>query len=163
LAGVLEELGRIEEALIYVAPLLSAEPKVKAAHEIANLMLGGRTSGPLVAERLEDIADKLDGSTAASLLQFLIEAREETATMRDARRRWYKRAVVLQPCTLSLSSIIAGVGEMPDELTLWDAAEAKARQDGELGAVVEAYGKAILEGDAEGLRASSGDGTLAEE
>lgn len=139
----LDALGRDEEALDVLAPLLSIVPPHKAAHEIARLMLADPRSGARAAEHLERFARQADEPTAARVLELLLAAREETFGMMSARRRWYRRALELASFAAPLQVLVQGALDLPDELGVWDAAERVARESGELGRVVRAYAEVI--------------------
>jgi tetratricopeptide (TPR) repeat protein len=148
-AHLLVDLDRPEEAITLLAPALTAVPRLEAAHEIAREMLGGARFGIAVANQLERMASKADDTSSVRLLSVLVDARVETCATPDARRRWYLSLLERSHGTsgVSLSTIVQGAAEMPKELALWKAAERVAREQGELGVVLHAYGETLSRGD----------------
>src|SRR5262249_4790501 len=136
-------IGRPDDAVSYLVPLLVTTPPLENAHDIARQMLADPRLGEAVALKLEGLATeglRTDEDTAAGLFETLIEAREATARMPEARRRWFRSAVELSKRipVLSLPSIVRGALDLPNELPLWEAAERIGRELGQLTTVVGA-------------------------
>jgi lipopolysaccharide biosynthesis regulator YciM len=96
-------------------------------------------------ERLVQIAPEADRAPVAfKMAQLLVDLGRP-----DDARSWLRRAVEC-PADANperLSAILRGAIDFPDELVLWQKAEAIARELGQLDVVVCAYGEVIARGD----------------
>jgi tetratricopeptide (TPR) repeat protein len=146
LARLLSQLGRREEALVCLAPLLAVTPPVEPAREHARSILADPKSGALAAEQLESLANLAEEGAGAQMFAFLVETREAAGVRRESRRRWFRRALELSDGdpVVSFPTIVEGAIDLPDEIALWEAAERMGRARGELGVVARAYGEALV-------------------
>ncbi len=144
---LLEELGRPAEAAIALAPLFGAVPPILAAHQMMQRTLADEAGRSAVVERLEKLAAEAGAATSLRVYAFLVDARAETATMPEARRRWLHRIVelTLDPVA-ALAAAVEGAVEAPDSLLLWDSAERIARQSGQAEVVSRAYHRVLVGG-----------------
>src|SRR5262249_5003667 len=117
-ARLLEELGRPAEAVASLAAVLAVSPPIRTAHEMARRMLGDPASGAAVAAQLERTANDAEHGAASRLFAFLVEARQETAAMPEARRRWARCVVELSTGVpeIGLSAIVQAALDFPDEI-----------------------------------------------
>ena len=83
-----------------------------------------------VAEHIERLAEGEDPAAARRVLQFLIEARQETAPMTEARGRWFERLVELSAGDrrAMFATAVQGAAERPEATVLWEHAERIARE-----------------------------------
>jgi DNA-binding SARP family transcriptional activator len=144
---LLEEMGRPAEAALALAPLFDVEPPIAAAHQMLQRTLADAGARAQVVERLEQLAEGADRPTRVRVYGFLLKARDETATMGEARRRWHERLVDLeeQPAA-ALQAAVDGAVEFPAVTHLWETAETVARSHGLGEAVSRAYHKVLVEG-----------------
>ena len=144
---LLEEMGRPAEAALALAPLFDVEPPIAAAHQMLQRTLADASARAQVVERLEQLAEGSDRPTRVRVYGFLLKARDETATMGEARRRWHERLVDLeeQPAA-ALQAAVDGAVEFPAVTHLWETAETVARSHGLGEAVSRAYHKVLVEG-----------------
>jgi predicted Zn-dependent protease len=144
---LLEELGRPAEAAIALAPLFGAVPPIQAVHQMMQRTLADATGRAAIVERLEQLAAEAGDATSLRVYAFLVDARAETATMPEARRRWRQRIVELtnDPAG-ALAAAVDGAIEVPDSMPLWDAAERIARETGPMDAVSRAYHRVLVGG-----------------
>ena len=126
---LLEDLGRPAETAVALAPLLDVVPPIPAVRQMMKRTLADPSARTQVAEHIERLALSEDTGAARRVLQFLIEARHETASMKDARRRWYERLVELSvgDRRAALTIALQGAVERPEATTLWDHAERLVR------------------------------------
>jgi tetratricopeptide (TPR) repeat protein len=154
-----ERSGRLDDALNCLAPLLVAVPRMQEAHDIARRMLADSKWEGRVARRLEELANGMretDASAAVRLFEVLIDAPAENVG-RDERRRWYRSAVDLSEHALGLALLVRGAVELPDETSLWEAAERSGREVGQLGAVVSAYAEVLTRPAADAVEVALAD------
>jgi tetratricopeptide (TPR) repeat protein len=144
---LLEDLGRPAEAALALAPLLDVVPPLPAARQMMRRALADPAARAEVADSVEQLAKGEDRPAARRVLQFLIDARDETASLSGARRRWFERLVELSaPDAKSvLSAALRGAVEQPDAVTLWDHAERAAREIGQPEQVVKGYRDALVD------------------
>jgi tetratricopeptide (TPR) repeat protein len=144
---LLEDLGRPAEAALALAPLLDVTPPLPAARQMMRRALADPAARAEVAESVEQLAKGEDRPAARRVLQFLIDARDETASLSGARRRWFERLVELSApdAKAVLSAALRGAVEQPDAVTLWDHAERAARDIGQPELVVKGYRDALVE------------------
>ncbi len=144
---LLEDLGRPAEAALVLAPLLDVAPPIPAARQMMRRALADPAARAEVAESVEQLAKGEDRAAARRVFQFLVDARDETASMAGARRRWFERLVELSApdSKAVLSAALRGAVELPEAVDLWDQAERAARQVGQAEAVVKAYRDALVE------------------
>lgn len=139
------ELGRHSEATLALAPALTEGPPFAPALELGRRLLGDPAIREEVIERLESLAT---GSATRPILEFLVAAREETAAMPEARRKWFHQLVDLAESEVSedaLAFALQGVLEAPDALTLWEAAERISQRLGMAELVASAYHRVFVE------------------
>jgi tetratricopeptide (TPR) repeat protein len=144
---LLEDLGRPAEAALALAPLLDVVPPLPAARQMMRRALADPAARQEVAESVERLAGGDDRAAARRVFQFLIDARDETASLAGARRRWFERLVDLSApdARAVLSAATRGAVELPDAMTLWDHAERAAREVGQAELVVKAYRDALVD------------------
>jgi tetratricopeptide (TPR) repeat protein len=145
LARILVQLRRPQEAVVCLAPLIAAAPPLEPARDLARSMLADPKSGALVAEQLESLANLAEEGAGARMFGFLVETRGIASTLREARRRWFRRAIELSDGDppVSFATIVQGATELLDEIALWEAAERMGRARGELAVVARAYVQAL--------------------
>jgi DNA-binding SARP family transcriptional activator len=144
---LLEELGRPAEAAIALAPLFGAVPPIEAAHQMMKRTLADAAGRGAIVERLEQLATEAGKATSLRVYAFLVDARAETATMPEARRRWRQRLVEMtEDPALALAAAADGVTEVPDSLPLWESAERLARETGQMEVVSRAYHRVLVDG-----------------
>ena len=144
---LLEDLGRPAEAALALAPLLDVVPPLPAARQLMRKALADPAAREEVAESVERLAKGDDRVAARRVFQFLVDARDETAALAGARRRWFERLVELSApdARAVLSASVRGAVEQPDAMALWDHAERAAREVGQAEVVVKAYRDALVE------------------
>ncbi len=148
---LLEDLGRPAEAALALAPLLDVVPPLPAARQMMRRALGDPAAREEVAERVEQLAKSGDRAAARRVFQFLVDARDETASLVGARRRWFDRLVELSrpDARAVLAAATRGAAELPDAFALWDHAERAARELSQPDLVVKAYRDALVDRVAE--------------
>ena len=144
---LLEDLGRPAEAALVLAPLLDVSPPMPAARQMMRRALSDPAARAEVADSVEQLAKGDDRPAARRVLQFLIDARDETASLSGARLRWFERLVELSApdAKAVLAAALRGAVEQPDALGLWDQAERAAREIGQPEAVVKGFRDALVE------------------
>jgi tetratricopeptide (TPR) repeat protein len=144
---LLEDLGRPAEAALALAPLLDVVPPMPAAKQLMRRALADPTAREQVAESVEQLAKSEDRAAARRVFQFLIDARDETASLTGARRRWFERLIELSggDARAVLSAAVRGAVELPDALPLWEHAERAAREIGQPETIVKTYRDALVE------------------
>ena len=144
---LLEELGRPAEAAVALAPLFGAVPPIPAAHQMMQRTLADAAGRGAIVERLEQLAAEADGATSLRVHAFLVAAREETASMPEARRRWHQRIVALTgDPALALAAAVEGAVEIPEDLGLWESVERIARETGQMEVASRAYHRVLVGG-----------------
>jgi golgin subfamily B member 1 len=144
---LLEDLGRPAEAALVLAPLLDVVPPLPAARQMMRKALADPAARAEVAESIEQLAKGDDRAAARRVLQFLVDARDETASLSGARQRWFERLVELSApdSKAVLSAAARGAAEQPEAFALWDHAERAAREVGQPEVVIKAYRDALIE------------------
>ncbi len=144
---LLEDLGRPAEAALALAPLLDVVPPLPAARQMMRRALSDPAARAEVADSVEQLAKGDDRPAARRVLQFLVDARDETASLSGARRRWFERLVELSaPDTKAvLSAALRGAVEQPDAVELWDHADRAGRDLGQPETVIKGYRDALVE------------------
>ncbi len=127
---LLEDLGRPAEAAVALAPLLDVAPPIPAVRQMMKRTLADPSARTQVAEHIEQLAQGEDPAAARRVFQFLIEARHETASMTEARRRWFERLVELSvgDRRATLTVALQGAIERPEATALWEHAERIVRE-----------------------------------
>ncbi|HEX4445775.1 MAG TPA: tetratricopeptide repeat protein, partial [Polyangiaceae bacterium] len=144
---LLEEMGRPAEAALALAPLFDVEPPIAAAHQMLQRTLADAGARGQVVERLEQLAEGADRATRVRVYSFLLKARDETAAMGEARRRWHERLVdIEEEPAAALQAAVDGAIEFPSVTHLWETAETVARSHGLGEAVSRAYHRVLVEG-----------------
>jgi tetratricopeptide (TPR) repeat protein len=145
---LLDDLGQPAEAALALMPLLDAVPSVREAHDMMARTLSDPANSAEVAQRLEQLADgEKNGAVAKRVFLFLVQAREGTAKLTEARRRWFQRLVDLSlpDPDAAMSAAIQGVTELPDSMQLWDLAERLGRELDRRETVADAYHHALVD------------------
>lgn len=141
---LLEEMGRPAEAALALAPLFDVVPPIAAVQQMMQRTLADPAARAAIVERLEQLANEADPATRLRVYEFLVNARDETAAMGGARLRWLQRVVELTTDRAeALRAAVDGAIEVPDALSLWEAAEAVARELGQVEVVSRAYHRAL--------------------
>lgn len=127
---LLEDLGRPAEAAVALAPLLDVVPPIPAVRQMMKRSLADPSARTQVAEHIEQLAQGEDPAAARRVFQFLIEARQETASMTEARGRWFERLVELSASDrrATLTIAVQGAVERPEATVLWEHAERVVRE-----------------------------------
>ncbi len=139
----LEPLGRVDEALGALEAAMSVAPNDPAAIalvEHAMTLPAARARASALLERAAEEGG--DAPTSRRLLRALLADPDAPA---EDRRRWLGRLVDLDADDpgSALESVLAALRELPGEASLWDRAEALARELDLPVVVAEAYRHAI--------------------
>jgi len=127
---LLEDLGRPAETALALAPLLDVVPPIPAVRQMMKRTLADPSARTQVTEHIEQLARGEDAGAARRVLQFLIDARHETAPLREARRRWFDRLIELSlgDRRAALAIALQGAVEQPEATELWEQAERIVRE-----------------------------------
>lgn len=147
LAGVLlDALGRPDEALDVVEPLLAAAPADAEALRIVHRALSEPATRRRAAELLEKTSEATEDVAArAQVLETLLSISEGTPELTEARGRWYEQLLECQgdDSESVLAIALRAAEEMPGRDGLWDLAERGARRLDRPEPVAEAYERAL--------------------
>ncbi|MGH7435278.1 MAG: hypothetical protein ACRENE_06360, partial [Polyangiaceae bacterium] len=143
---LLEDLGRPAEAAIVLAPLLDVTPPLPAARQMMRKAMGDPAARAQVADSVDALAKGEDRAAARRVLELLIDARDETATVSDQRQRWFERLVELSApdAKAVLAAALRGAVEQPTADGLWAEAEKAARLSGQPEVLVKGYRDALV-------------------
>jgi tetratricopeptide (TPR) repeat protein len=137
-----ERLGRTEEALATVAPVIEATPGDPNALGLLKLALAKPETAQRAAELLERACDSVqDPQVAASILKVLLSTPANTPEIKAARRGWFERLLDRPDASpeLALEVALQAVDELPGELSFWDRAETLASSLEKPDAIAKAY------------------------
>jgi tetratricopeptide (TPR) repeat protein len=143
IAGLMiEHLGRAEEALALVRPIIAASPSDMDALRIVHRALALPETRAQAAELLERAADAFeDPARRADVIEALLAVSAEAPDLSAARSRWLTQLLETkadQP-EEALRISLRGAEAAPGELELWKVAEQMARRLDNPHPVVDAY------------------------
>ncbi|HEX4340393.1 MAG TPA: hypothetical protein VH062_31005 [Polyangiaceae bacterium] len=137
-----EELGRPEEALVSVAPLLSSSPPAMPAFDLARRALERAEELDRTVELVERASNETtDPKVAAANLELLLEAPLDEQSLGDRRESWLVRLSELRADDPpeSLRVLAKGIAANPRSDALWEAFIARAKSAKRADAVYEAF------------------------
>ncbi|HVW26643.1 MAG TPA: tetratricopeptide repeat protein [Polyangiaceae bacterium] len=141
-----EELGRPEEALVSVAPLLSSSPPPSPVIELARRALERPDELDRTVELVERASyESADPKVAATNLELLLEAPLDEASLGERRDSWIVRLAELREkdADESLRVLTKGLASNPRSPALWDALIARARVAKRGDVVYDAFAHAL--------------------
>ncbi len=141
-----EDLGRPEEALVSVAPLLSSSPPAAPALDIARRALERAEELDRTVELVERASSETtDPKVAAANLELLLEAPLDEASLGERRESWLVRFAEVSAAEPeeALRVLGNGIAQNPRSTLLWDAFIARARSAKRADAVYEAFARTI--------------------
>jgi tetratricopeptide (TPR) repeat protein len=141
-----EELGRPEEALVSVAPLLSSSPPPASVFELARRALERPDELDRTVELVERASyESTDPKVAATNLELLLDAPLDEASLGERRDSWIVRLSELREKNAdeSLRILTKGLAGSPRSTTLWDALILRARRAKRADVVYEAFSHAL--------------------
>jgi tetratricopeptide (TPR) repeat protein len=140
-----ESLGRPLEALDVMKGVLDRTAINPEIVRIGRIALESDESRAAAAELLSRIAAASEGESAEELLYVLLQETAGDAALSATRAAWSLRLVELsgkEPAR-ALGVAVAAAEAMPDESSLWDAAEKYARRAGDPRTVADAYARTL--------------------
>ncbi|MDC3984289.1 tetratricopeptide repeat protein [Polyangium jinanense] len=143
---LLDRLGRVDEALAAVEPVLEAEPGNEGALVLLERALARPESRRRAAELLERACDTTDDeSIAARILKLLIATPADASDLVDLRAGWFTRLLDRPGAApeIALDLAVRAVEELPYDAALWDRAEQLGRDADRPDLVAEAYRKKL--------------------
>lgn len=147
---LLERLGRVDEALSAVEPVLEAEPGNDGALTLLARALGRADSRRRAAEMLERACDACgDEAISARILKLLIATPADASDLADLRPGWFTRLLDRPGAApeIALDLALRAIDELTYDATLWERAEQLGRDADKPDLVAEMYRKK-LESDA---------------
>jgi tetratricopeptide (TPR) repeat protein len=147
---LLERLGRVDEALSAVEPVLEAEPGNDGALRLLAIALGRPDSRRRAAEMLERACDSCgDEAISARILKLLIATPAEATELAELRPGWFTRLLDRPGAApeIALDLALRAIDELIYDATLWERAEQLGRDAEKPELVAEMYRKK-LESDA---------------
>lgn len=143
---LLERLGRVDEALSAVEPVLDAEPGNEGAIALLERALTRPDSRRRAAELLERACDAAgDETISARILKVLIATPADATDVADLRPGWFTRLLDrpgAEPA-IALDLALQALDELTYEATLWERAEQLGRDAEKPELVAEMYRKKL--------------------
>lgn len=143
---LLDPLGRADEALDLIEPLLDATPGDPEILRLVNRAFAETA----VQERAARLLDKVsagveDPAERAGVLSALLEMSAGAADLAEARGRWYRGLLECrgEDAEAAIDVALRGAEELPHESGLWDAAERLTRSLNRPELLAEAYARAL--------------------
>lgn len=143
---LLERLGRVDEALSAVEPVLEAEPGNDGALALLHRALGRVDSRRRAAEMLERACDACgDEAISARILKLLIATPADATDLADLRPGWFTRLLDRPGAApeIALDLALRAIDELTYDATLWERAEQLGRDAEKPELVAEMYRKKL--------------------
>jgi Flp pilus assembly protein TadD len=143
---LLDRLGRGEEALAAVEPVIQQEPGNDGALALLERALARPETRRRAAELLEGACDATDQEeVAARILKLLLATPPEATDLADLRSGWFTRLLDRPGASpeLALDLALRAVEELSYDAALWDKAEQLGRDADRPDQVAEAYRKKL--------------------
>ncbi|HRI64692.1 MAG TPA: tetratricopeptide repeat protein, partial [Polyangium sp.] len=143
---LLERLGRVDEALAAVDPVLDAEPGNEGALALLERALARPDSRRRAAEMLERACDTCgDEAISARILKLLIATPADASDLADLRPGWFTRLLDRPGAApeIALDLALRAIDELIYDATLWERAEQLGREAEKPELVAEMYRKKL--------------------
>ncbi len=157
---LLERLGRVDEALSAVEPVLDAEPGNEGALVLLERALARVDSRRRAAEMLEKACDAAgDEVISARILKLLIATPSDASDLADLRSGWFTRLLDRPGAApeIALDLALRAIDELTYDAVLWERAEQLGRDAEKPELVAEMYRKKLESEDVRSLQPEQTD------